>query len=37
MNCSKKNKKDNYMNKDVFGIHHVTAITSDTDRNLLLW
>jgi glyoxalase family protein len=30
----RKNSKGSPMNKDVFGIHHVTAITSDPQRNI---
>jgi glyoxalase family protein len=29
-----KRSKDSLMNKDVFGIHHVTAITSDPQKNI---
>jgi hypothetical protein len=30
----RKNIEGSHMNKDVFGIHHVTAITSEPQRNM---
>jgi len=33
----RKKSKDSLMNKCVFGIHHVTAITSDPQRNMELY
>src|SRR5438067_11757052 len=32
--AERKRSKDKTVNKDIFGIHHVTAITSDPQRNI---
>ena len=34
MQRGKRNSKDNAISKGIFGIHHVTAITSDPQRNI---